>query len=349
MLRMVVLYRSVHSKANRDFQAHIPHMLICIFLTFALTQLFSRALEELTNANERFEHVRSVAIDQAEGNGEGDAARLRQHFQGLKSNYVQLQTKDGFIKKLNSNQLPTEEECDALEEEVKNGKASIKSTKTINQQTSDDMINVIKDLANTYESFVAESNFLRKQIDEIATSEEIRNNEVTGEGPNVEECESLLSKLRTQSKATISDVQKREDDIKRLEREIAMAQLRIDSLQVEAAGLRKAGGAESMKDAERRRQQKSEEWCDSMTRFLSKISGVTIVDISDCEIILSIIAKTKKYDCSIQIHKTSGTIENIALEPCDIEIKDIQEAVMETRHVDAAVQEIRQKILESLP
>ena len=123
-------------------------------------ETLKRALEELTNANERFERVRSVAMEQAEGNGEGDAARLRQHFQSLKSTYTQLQTKDEFIRRLNAGSFPTEAEFAALEETVEAAKQEIKSTKDANVESTEGMTSLIAEIATTYENFLAESAFL---------------------------------------------------------------------------------------------------------------------------------------------------------------------------------------------
>ena len=169
-------------------------------------ETLKRALEELTNANERFERVRSVAMEQAEGNGEGDAARLRQHFQSLKSTYTQLQTKDEFIRRLNAGSFPTEEEFAKLEETVDAAKLDIKSTKDTNVESTEAMTSLIAEIATTYENFIAESAFLRKKVEEVAAAEALAREEDedvdANNGLTVEACDEMLARIAEEDKAT---------------------------------------------------------------------------------------------------------------------------------------------------
>ena len=314
-------------------------------------ETLKRALEELTNANERFERVRSVAMEQAEGNGEGDAARLRQHFQSLKSTYTQLQTKDEFIRRLNAGSFPTEAEFAALEETVEAAKQEIKSTKDANVESTEGMTSLIAEIATTYENFLAESAFLRKKVEEVAAAEALagaadEEEEEGAGGPSVEACDEMLARIAEEDKVTASETQKREEEVKRLEAEIAMGNLRVESLQTEAAELQRGGAFRTMKDAEEHHSRVTEGWCDSMYSFLAKLSRVRVVAAGQHAIDLTIRAGDAEYACKILLYETSGTIRDIELSPPGVPVADVVEAVRDTRHVEAAVHEIQALLLE---
>lgn len=314
-------------------------------------ETLKRALEELTNANERFERVRSVAMEQAEGNGEGDAARLRQHFQSLKSTYTQLQTKDEFIRRLNASSFPTEEEFAKLEETVDAAKLDIKSTKDTNVESTEAMTSLIAEIATTYENFIAESAFLRKKVEEVAAAEALAREEDedvdANNGLTVEACDEMLARIAEEDKVTASDTQKKEEEVKRLEAEIAMGNLRVESLQTEAAELQRGDKFRTMKDAEEHHSIVTESWCDSMYAFLSKLSRVQVVSASQHAIELTIRVKDSEYTCKILLYETSGTVRDIELSPSNVSVADVVEAVRDTRHVEAAVHEIQALLIEN--
>ena len=320
-------------------------------------ETLQRALKELTNANERFERVMNVASEQAEGNGEGDAARLRQHFQSLKSNYTQLQTKDEFLRLMNGPEaaMPTEEAYAMLEANVAAAKDEMKRTKEGNLESGEALKSLIADVASTYENFVAEAAFLRKKVDEVVAAEaaaletaEREAIDVDAEGPDANECETLVTEAAEKERAAASEAQKREEDEKRLVGDIAMANMRIESLQSELAELRKTDGGRSAKDAEDARSRADERWSDGMVSFIEKLSRVRVVETDEDAVHIVIGAGANhEYTCRILLHRASGSIRDIELSPSDIHgLQAVVDAVKDTRHVEAAVQEVRGLIVD---
>ena len=320
-------------------------------------ETLQRALSELTNANERFERVMSVASEQAEGNGEGDAARLRQHFQSLKTNYTQLQTKDEFLRLITGPEeaMPTEETCARLEASVAESKTDMKRTKEANVEREEQLKALIADVTSTYENYLAETAFLSKKVGEVREAEAMANEtaerdeqHVDTEGLDANECERLVAEAAEKEQAIASEAQKREEEEKRLVGDIAMANMRIESLQSELAELRKTDGGRSAKDAEDARSRADERWSDGMVSFIEKLSRVRVVETDEDAVHIVIGAGANhEYTCRILLHRASGSIRDIELSPSDIHgLQAVVDAVKDTRHVEAAVQEVRGLIVD---
>eukprot|EP00899_Mesostigma_viride_P011233 jgi/Mesvir1/2010/Mv06194-RA.3 len=225
-----------------------------------------RVLESLKASCERFEKVKEVAIVQGKGKSEAELRRLHELFSKLKFDYLELETKEGFMSRIAKGATSGESNPE-VESVIKVEKKELKSAKEQNEATKEAIRALIGQISTDLDSFQKEHADALSQFHSVRTLIDACNDTREEDALVMEAAlrlveESVLAAAQ-EGAALEASITEAEQELAALRAELQQAQW--DLLQRQTVDTAVA----SRKEAS--------EWYREMLRLLSNVSGTRLL------------------------------------------------------------------------
>eukprot|EP00899_Mesostigma_viride_P011210 jgi/Mesvir1/2008/Mv06194-RA.2 len=237
-----------------------------------------RVLESLKASCERFEKVKEVAIVQGKGKSEAELRRLHELFSKLKFDYLELETKEGFMSRIAKGATSGESNPE-VESVIKVEKKELKSAKEQNEATKEAIRALIGQISTDLDSFQKEHADALSQFHSVRTLIDACNDTREEDALVMEEraCKAILAEKEAALRLVEESVLAAAQEGAALEASITEAEQELAALRAELQQAQWDLLQRQTVDTAVASRKEASEWYREMLRLLSNVSGTRLL------------------------------------------------------------------------
>ena len=338
---------------------------------------FKEACRKIVQVTEeRFETIRSCAATAAaSGTGEGALRSMRDQFRSLKGSFVSLDTKEAFIDALMAGRPDGTESSLLTQAQSATSQSAdeLRKSKKRKEEITEEIKETIALLCEEYQDFGSVKNELETclaKLNESMTAYDKAFEDYTHYANKAKLPKEKLRQSISEAKALEAEKEQRkarqDSELQEAEAEIQALQERIHAKKSE---LKEYETSESKSDKAKgweERLEEQKEWLKSQIEVVTKISGITILDVSEAELHISmktepdpsLFESLKLKDCKaleedletveheicIGIDSARQTISSLRVTPNDVPYEDLLQNLKDSEYVPALVHAINARV-----
>ena len=333
-------------------------------------ETFKEAFKKIVEVtDERFQRIRSCGANAAaSGTGEGALRSMRDQFRSLKGSFVSLDTKEAFIDALLAGRPDGTESSLLTQAQSATSQSAdeLRKSKKRKEELAEEIKEAIRLLCEEYEEFSEVKEALQVQLGKLDES-------MAGYDRAFEEYTHYSNKNKLPKeklRQSISDAKsleaekeqrkaRQESEVQEAEAEMQALEERIKSTKSKLVEYESAESKSDVQNLEEKRLMESKKWFESQIQTISKVSGLTILDVSDSEIHISMKTEpdssvyqaskfegcksleedleTVEHEICIGIDSTTQTVSSLTITPSNVPCDDLLENFKGSDYIPALV------------
>jgi chromosome segregation ATPase len=326
---------------------------------------------------ERFATIRSCAATAAaSGTGEGALRSMRDQFRSLKGSFVSLDTKEAFIDALMAGRPDGTESTLLTQAQSATSQSAdeLRKSKKRKEEITEEIKEAIGLLCGEYQDFDNVKNELESclaRLNESMSAYDKAFEDYTHYSTKAKLPKEKLRQSISEAKALEAEKEQRkarqDSELQETEAEIQALQERIHAKRAELKEYKKTSESKSddVKGSEERVKEQKQ-WLKSQIEVVTKISGITILDVSETELHLSLKTEpdpslfeslklkdckaleedleTVEHEICVGIDSEMQTISTLRVTPNDIPYEDVLQNLKDSEYVSALVHAINARV-----